>query len=206
MKLVAQFVAATLVATTAGAGEAKTDQASLPNAVTVCISSSGNIVIAAQAGEIAKRMFAKIDVTLIRRGKKQDCPAGGILVSLNSNTPEGLLPQALAYALPFQGTQIKVFFDRIHQTSLNYPGLEPVLLAHVLAHEIAHMLQGTNCHSDIGLMKAVWNPDDYANMMIRGLAFTPEEAASIKRGISARAAHYNSGTYSLDRDHGPFAF
>jgi hypothetical protein len=53
-------------------------------------------------------------------------------------------PGALARALVFEGTRIEVFYERVRR--MVGPRRFPSLLGHVLAHEIAHVLQGVDLH------------------------------------------------------------
>ena len=195
MKFTSKIAAVILIGIAAGVREGKAAEAASANAVTVCLSNSSSAVVpAVQAEEIATRIFATVSVTISWRRTGRDCPADSIKVSLDPDTPAGLFPRgALAYAHPFEGVRIRVFFDRIHHLSFDRPGLEPSLLAHVLVHEIAHILQATDYHSSSGVMKASWDGGDYTRMMKTGLAFTPLDAVLIKLGMAARSAHYNPG-------------
>jgi len=38
------------------------------------------------------------------------------------------------------------------------------VLAHVLVHEVTHILQGIPRHSESGVMKAQWDSNDFAQM------------------------------------------
>ena len=157
--------------------------------VTVCTSWDGSALdIATRAEEIASRMFANIGVLLAWRGSGNDCPTEAIIVNLTTRTPHGLRPNALAYALPHGASYVRVFLDRIHELSVTCPSLERPLLAHVLAHEITHILQGTDGHSDRGVMKARWDQNDYYQMRSGGLAFTPEDVRLIRSSIARQAA------------------
>jgi hypothetical protein len=93
------------------------------------------------------------------------------------------MPGCLAYALPYEGLHIVVFYDRIAQ---EHPGLVKSLLAHVLAHEITHLLQAENRHSASGIMKARWIENDYKDMKLGLLAFSAEDIDLIYRGLLAR--------------------
>src|SRR5262249_8506855 len=156
------ILAATLLAVAAGFAGDNTDLASRSAAVIVCVAMDANShTVVAQAKEIANRLFARIDVTVMWRGKPRSCPVQAVLMNVRSDTPASVFPQALAAAMPFEGSRIRVFFDRIHQRSFGRPAVEPVLLAHVLVHEIVHILQGTDGHSNSGLMKALWDTHDY---------------------------------------------
>ena len=60
-------------------------------------------------------------------------------------------------------------------------------LAHVLVHEITHILQASDRHSDSGVMKARWIAQDYEAMARKPLRFTSEDLDLIHRGAAARA-------------------
>lgn len=141
------------------------------------------VVLRAQAP--ASQMFGRIGITLKWERATQDCPAEAIRISLNRNTPAALKPGALAYALPYEGTHIQVFYDRI---SMQWqPDMASIVLAHVMVHEITHILQGINRHSTQGIMKAYWDEKDYFHMRSGPLEFAPEDVDLIYRGLAARA-------------------
>jgi hypothetical protein len=108
-----------------------------------------------------------------------------IVVEIGAETSRKLLPGALAFAQPYEGVHISVFYDRIQEAV--QPDLTPNLLAHVLAHEITHILQGTCRHSAAGVMKARWTFEDYQIMRVRPLWFTKEDLSLIRFGLAARA-------------------
>src|SRR5580698_9505171 len=56
----------------------------------------------------------------------------------------------LAYALPYEGTHIVIFYDRA-QAAMPDPEGVAQLLAHVLAHEVTHVLEGVSRHSAEGV-------------------------------------------------------
>jgi hypothetical protein len=66
--------------------------------------------------------------------------------------------------------------------------LVPVLLAHVLAHEIAHTLAVSDMHSSTGIMKARWDARDLAEMKGKSLSFTEPDIRMIQDGLDARGA------------------
>jgi len=109
---------------------------------------------------------------------EQHCPSGALRVSLVSQTPENSHPGALAYALPYEGIHIVVFMDRVSAIS---PASTPRVLAHVLAHEITHILQGCAHHSPSGLMKSHWCEGDFKAMAYSYLPFTAEDLELIRR-------------------------
>lgn len=80
---------------------------------------------------------------------------------------------ALAFALPFTDgtTAFTVMYNRI-QFVAGRSGREQAILAHVLAHEIGHVLQRTDRHVGTGVMKAYWNGHDHDAMEKKPLEFT----------------------------------
>jgi hypothetical protein len=89
----------------------------------------------------------------------------------------------LAYALPYEGAHSRVFYDRI---AARGNALMPHLLAHVLVHEITHILQGVTWHSGQGVMKAQWNQQDFHLMLGRSLEFASLDIDLIHDGIAKR--------------------
>ena len=81
-----------------------------------------------------------------------------VIIEVAERTPKELLPGALAFATPYDRTHITVFYDRVELAV--HANTVPALLAHVLAHEIAHVLQSIKRHSEEGIMKARWDAHD----------------------------------------------
>ena len=61
------------------------------------------------------------------------------------------------------------------------------MLAHVLAHEITHILQGIKRHSKTGVMKAKWSYEDIRKMTWKPLPFAEEDIRLIHLGMEAWA-------------------
>ena len=74
-----------------------------------------------------------------------------------------------------------MFYDRI-----KYKPAPAELLAHVMVHEITHILQGISRHSDSGIMKANWSGEEFQRMRFKALPFTEEDVVLIRRGLEAR--------------------
>ena len=88
-------------------------------------------------------------------------------------------------ALPSEGSHSWVFYDRVLRAGPDDSHVAAVL-AHAMAHEIAHLLQGINRHSETGILKAHWSGTDCARMAFFPLMFTPEDALLIHRGSEER--------------------
>lgn len=155
--------------------------------VIVCLDKIAAEEVADQAETLASRMFRKIGVKLEWHEAGHFCQSHRnqvIAISLSTHTPDTLLPGALAYALPYEGVHIAVFYDRL--TGPN--GVESALLAHVLVHEITHILQGTNRHSASGIMMARWDQKQRSRMKSVPLTFTRQDVDLINSGLDARAS------------------
>lgn len=137
---------------------------------------------------IADGMFATAGVRIEWHGHSPEggAPRGGALaIGLASNTPDRLLPGALGFARVYEGVHVDIFCDRLDRMAPGSKMAVP-LLAHVLVHEITHMLQGIDRHSESGVMKACWTASDYAEMLSAPLPFTPIDIQLIHLGLAAR--------------------
>jgi hypothetical protein len=145
--------------------------------------------VLSRAQALANEIFAGVGVKIEwRRGqptRAQSRSEKPIVVEMITDTPRELKPGALAFARPYEGVHIDVFYDRIHEAT--EPELTPNVLAHVLVHEITHILQGTCRHSDTGVMKARWTHTDYMEMGQKPLSFTEEDTQLIRSGLVVRA-------------------
>jgi hypothetical protein len=133
---------------------------------------------------IIDRIFIPAGLTLEWHGERQLCPEHSeriIRISLSTHSNPDLHPSALAYALPYEGEHIVVFYDRLRRAVF---GSVVTLLAHVLAHEMTHILQGFSRHSENGIMKAQWGQEDYAYMKLQTLAFTKTDLQRIRNGVA----------------------
>lgn len=104
---------------------------------------------------------------------------------LVTHTPASDFSKALGVALPLDGRHAWVFYDRVRRSTQD-DRQTSALLAHVMAHEIAHVLQGIVRHSDEGILKARWSPTDVSRMADFPLMFTSADAILIRRGVEER--------------------
>jgi hypothetical protein len=137
----------------------------------------------ATAAQILKNAGIRLDWGWDERA----CAQGkGIVFTVSLETPLNQHPGALAYALPFDGTRVVLFYDRVLRAA--GPAVAPSLVGHVLAHEIVHILQGVDVHSASGIMKPRWDKRDYDAMQRSPLPFTQEDLTLIDRGLEWRAS------------------
>jgi hypothetical protein len=64
------------------------------------------------------------------------------------------------------------------------------LLGCVAAHEIGHLLLGSNAHTLRGLMSARWDKDDLERLGWGLLLFSPAEAEQLRAGMQARCSEF----------------
>ena len=147
---------------------------------------TGGVMYQAQ-GRVAKA-FAEVGVRIEwhsgRPPGTQPEREPAIVVRLAEDTPADYRPGALAFAKVYEGVHITVFWDRIESQCRLVPPV--VLLAHVLVHEITHILQGVDRHSESGVMKSRWTAQDQRAMASKPLPFTPLDVELIQRALDSR--------------------
>jgi hypothetical protein len=111
-----------------------------------------------------------------------------IVIDFSWNTPADVRPGSVAQARPFdrRGVCVILFMDRIEQLIGDNPGIAASLLGHVLAHEIAHILRGSDSHSESGLMKPRWSAAEIRNMVRKPLRFTDMDTLHLLDSVRAR--------------------
>jgi hypothetical protein len=113
-----------------------------------------------------------------------------LAVEIVPHAPASFSDDALAMALPYadSGVRIVVFYDRVEPLLRGHHAPQATVLGYVLAHEIAHVLQGIARHSETGIMRARWTDNDLKQMGIKVLAFAPEDVQLIRRPLAHRDA------------------
>ena len=161
--------------------------------LTICMNTGdANQLTFYAARAIAGQMLAETGVKILWRTNEATCSKspGDILVRVLTSTPEKLKPGALGQAFPFKGNEIVIFYDRV-LVNAKTMDFAPILLGHVLTHEIVHLLQGIDGHSGIGLMKARWTLDDHLLMLHRTLRLANTDIDMIQRGLTKMALSKN---------------
>jgi hypothetical protein len=148
---------------------------------------------------MASRMFEQVGVFVRwRRGPSKGHDIEQIITgAITSNTPRNFHPGALAYAEVYPGqfkdAHIRIFFDRVESSVAMFPRSSPLvrkltasLLGHVLVHEITHILEASDHHSEEGVMKKHWTINDLFHMEYRPLPFDLVDVELIRRGLADR--------------------
>lgn len=159
--------------------------------VTVYVRSALGVpgIAVSRAARQASRIFAAIGVAVEFKtdGKAKGNGASGLELGLEvrMRPPDQAGAGALASTHPFSsdGT-MQVYYERIRR--IQPAASQEIVLAYVLAHEVAHTLQGFEHHSTTGLMKAQWNVAGFLQLASAKVQFDPQDVEWIRAGIVKR--------------------
>lgn len=117
-------------------------------------------------------------------------PAGTIVLRIVPTDLEYIGKAALGYALPGRDAmyatvslpRVQLCVSRQKKSAAN---LDDVL-GHAMAHEIAHILLGTNSHSPAGLMRADWDSRALDDVSKGRLNLLPDEEVRVRDAVARR--------------------
>jgi hypothetical protein len=146
--------------------------------------------LVSNAERVATSIFADAGISVTwHRGDPAKGASGSIVipVTLSEQTPEDCPLDILAQSHPYAAADkgITVFYKKVRELAANSLP-EQLLLGHVLAHEIGHVLEGVDRHSQEGVMKARWSQKDFEEMQKAPLRFGPEDTDLLIYGLAAR--------------------
>ena len=84
-----------------------------------------------------------------------------------------------------EGTYGNVFYDSVEKLHAEWRTEIASVLGHVMAHEIGHLLLGTNAHSRTGIMCSNWQGKELRSVSMGTLLFTLPQVESFKVRLSA---------------------
>lgn len=102
-------------------------------------------------------------------------------------TPRGVRRGVLGMALPLssEGLNVRVFADRVLDAAVRNERPFANVLAHVMAHEIGHVLLRTEAHESHGIMTAVWSWREYDQMTASTVMFfTREQSLRMRQTLA----------------------
>jgi hypothetical protein len=82
-----------------------------------------------------------------------------------------------------RGCYADLFYEPIRQLEEETHVSQSVILGHAMAHELGHLLLGTNSHSPSGLMRAHWSREDLTNAF-GNLRFSKEQCLKIRSRLT----------------------
>ena len=109
-----------------------------------------------------------------------------IALKIHPAAAAGIPPAVLGMAHPMvhAGLNVQVFYDRVGRTASRQNARIGTILAHVIGHEIGHVLLRSNDHGPGGIMSSRWIDSDYRVMSGSGLLFRKPETERIRRTLS----------------------
>lgn len=160
--------------------------------VTVCMDPNHELRISTnRTRSLVTAIFSQIGVALTWQEGISNCvqsPRTAVKVRWAKRAPSKSPPGTLAAAHPFDSSEslITIYEVPLQQFLNRYANAPDVVLSYVLAHELAHVMQGLDHHSDSGIMKANWSYGEYYRMLSRNLTFTAEDVKLIHIGLEAK--------------------
>jgi hypothetical protein len=129
------------------------------------------------------------DISVAGTADRRMDDRGFLVVRFVRGLPASVLPGALGVSRPSAqiGGHVNVFYDRIEAVARTVQPGAVKILGSALAHEIGHVLLGSEQHSLNGIMKGVWTRADYQHLATRPLEFQSHEADVLREEVSRRA-------------------
>jgi hypothetical protein len=79
-----------------------------------------------------------------------------------------------------------IFWTRVEEQAQRLKVSAPRFLAHTVAHELGHLLLGSNSHSPVGIMTARWDAPTVTRISQEGLYFDRQQAERIQSEMRRR--------------------
>lgn len=81
-----------------------------------------------------------------------------------------------------------IFWNRVEEQAQGLHVAAPRFLAHTVAHELGHLLLGSNSHSPVGIMTARWDAPTVTRISQEGLYFHSQQSELMRSAMSKRKA------------------
>ena len=79
-----------------------------------------------------------------------------------------------------------MFFHRVEQLSRDTDTSPAVILGHMLAHELGHLLLGLGSHSSRGIMRIPWREKQLKLAEMGGFTFSAKQAKAMRADVRRR--------------------
>lgn len=147
-----------------------------------------------QPGDPSDGEAHEVDLSKPKRGSVYVPSWQYVAVRILGRCAPGVRPRLLGTALPFAkyGVQATVFAGPIEEDATRFSLPMTSLLGYVLAHEIGHVLLGSEDHSMSGIMRGVWDRDDYHWISCGAFGFSDEDAARMRAGLQLAVARWRN--------------
>jgi len=96
----------------------------------------------------------------------------------------------LAFTAPGSGfgSNASIFYHRVEELSERRHTSKPLLLGHLIVHELGHLLLGSKSHSRSGIMHVPWDRTQVERASLGTLLFTEKQAARMRAQVAGRVA------------------
>jgi hypothetical protein len=84
-----------------------------------------------------------------------------------------------------KGCYSDVFYDRATELHANWNVGLADILGNVMAHELGHLLLGSNSHAGTGIMRAHWQGEELRHLSRGSLWFTNEQGDHMRGNLTA---------------------
>lgn len=121
---------------------------------------------------------------------------------------DGKTSSELVYGVAFlgpagEGKYADIFFRRMEAAAMETGANVPRLLGTVMAHELGHLLLGSNAHNFEGIMSPVWKTSVLRRMEMGSLLFTQGEAAAMRGKLAGEDGAEQLPAYTRARPRNP---
>jgi hypothetical protein len=107
----------------------------------------------------------------------------GTATDANSASHQASLGYSFIDVQAGTGSVAMVYTDRVRDLSRSTGVRSVDLLGRAIAHEIGHLLLGTNQHAAVGLMRAVWSQAELRRSVAADWRFSEDEGQAIRRAL-----------------------
>ena len=143
---------------------------------------ASNVLTVARAE--ATRIYHAFGITLVWTETDEGGVAYRFVVKIIPRALKGIRGGAIGVAPgtnETRGTVAYAFYDRIQNVTRTIGADLGLILGHVIAHEVGHLLLPYDAHAKSGLMRGGWDTDQAMRAMRGTLIFTVQEAALIRQ-------------------------
>lgn len=92
------------------------------------------------------------------------------------------------------GCYVDLFYEPVKELHNSSHVSVASILGHVAAHEIGHLLLGTNSHASSGIMRAQWQSGELASVRKGRLLFSDKESRQMRGRLAAMLAKGNEAS------------
>lgn len=152
-----------------------------------------------QAEKVSSQVFEEsgIHIDWLNCSPADDAPAGEVACrrAIPQHLHLHIVRRSLNLRDPILGISYLASDGTGFQADIFYEGIEKlrqetfvdpaIILGHVAAHEIGHLLLGSNSHSPRGIMRAHWNMEELARANLGLLLFTKSQSHRMTEKLCA---------------------